>query len=64
MALRTSKTPVATVSTSEPVTVAVTEEPIREREYDLYEQRGSGPAPTATTQRDPRHRRQVDNSLT
>jgi hypothetical protein len=45
MALRTSKTPVAIVSTAEPVTVAVTEEPIRERAYDLYEQRGSGGPP-------------------
>ena len=45
MALRTSKTPVATVSTSEPVSAAVTEEPIRERTYDLYEQRGSGGPP-------------------
>jgi len=34
------KKPVAGVSASEPATASVTEEAIRERAYELYEQRG------------------------
>ncbi len=38
--MKKSENPAAEVSTSEPAVTSVTEEAIRERAYELYEQRG------------------------
>lgn len=38
--MKKSEKPAAEVSTSEPAVTSVTEEAIRERAYELYEQRG------------------------
>jgi len=38
--VKKSEKPAAEVSTSEPAVTSVTEEAIRERAYELYEQRG------------------------
>lgn len=38
--MKKSEKPAAEVSTSEPAVASVTEEAIRERAYELYEQRG------------------------